>query len=189
MNMSERKFNSFLEAKDFAKRYAGKGKRISVRRNSDEGFIVFGDIDTQESATTEPQPETDWNDLMFESLKDFKKAQTREDCDQYIEAIKSDLDKVSAPAIKVEAMRTLRWLEQQIQILPPVIEIIGRQEQEKRERDLQKKAPMCGKCGIPLTLKSKDDSPSEYFWGCRNFARPRKEQCYVKKRACQEFCV
>ena len=96
--MNERTFSSSREAHAFARELVANGKRgILLRRRPDGGFSVFSD-----QSPESPVPPWDGDELMRESLKDFRRPETQEDCDHFIEEIQKLLGDDNYPLIDPE---------------------------------------------------------------------------------------
>jgi len=185
--VAEKKFNSFKDAQTFARQLVGQGMRnFFIKPSPDGGFILNGDISDED--IEKPKLQEDGNALMVDCLKDCRRPETKEDCDQFIGEIRLLLEDKDFPIIDekifAEALRTIRELSLIQPKLPTFFVHNDKLEYKKKERELEKFAPTCRKCGVPLILQK--GGASGYFWGCRNYSLPQKDKCYVTVRLSNE---
>jgi hypothetical protein len=179
----EKKFDSYAEMAEFVRQLVREGARHKVAGNYSDGWSVT--FETVEQSFEETVgPAIDENQETRDCLIDWKKIisspnATQEDCDEGISSIQTSLLKVTDQRVRAEALRIIRELELKRPQLPTREQDDERKDLKTREREVEKQPPHCSKCKIPFLLKI--PAPGSYFWGCKNYSLPRKDQCHQRK--------
>lgn len=142
------------------------------------------DVVIPETDNSETVPVEDWEAVMLMTIEDSKHyVSSKEESKYYIGEISLLQDYIKDNAqLLAESSRCILELKEKALKLPTQESVDGLIEKRRKEKELEKNAPLCRKHEIPMILH--EGGQDGYFWSCKNFSLPNNDinKCYITKR-------